>query len=135
MATKRDSDTSPDSETGQVRLGPLEQRVMEVLWSRPPTTIRETIEALGTDPAYTTIATVLANLERKGLVLTERVGRTVLFRPAHDREEHTARQLESVLAQSGDRESAILRFVDHMSATDLDLLRAHLAEHGRAVDE
>lgn len=118
----------------QVRLGPLEQKVMGVLWSGSPMTIREVIEALGSDPAYTTIATVLGNLERKGLALTDRVGRTVLFRPAHDREEHTARQLQSVLAQSGDREGAILRFVEHLSPTDLDLLRTHLAEHGRAED-
>lgn len=126
--------THRPTEDNQVRLGPLEHKVMEVLWANQPMTIREVIEALGTDPAYTTIATVLANLERKGLVLTRRVGRTVLFRPAHDREEHTARQLQSVLAQSGDREGAILRFVDHMSPTDLDLLRAHLAEHGRVED-
>jgi len=112
----------------EVRLGPLEHRVMEVLWSHDPLTIREVIDALGTDPAYTTIATVLGNLERKGCVLTHRVGRTVLFRPAHDREEFTARQMQSLLAQTGDRAGTILRFVVRMSTEDLELLRAHLSD-------
>lgn len=112
---------------GEVRLGPLEQKVMGVLWSHDPLTIREVIDALGNDPAYTTIATVLGNLERKGVVLTHRVGRTVLFRPAHEREEYTARQMQGLLSQTDDRAAVILRFVDHMSPEDLELLRAHLA--------
>ena len=49
------------------RLGALEAQVMDVLWDHGPATVREVIDRLPREPAYTTIATVLANLGRKGL--------------------------------------------------------------------
>src|SRR5690606_22822021 len=64
--------------THTMRLGPLEIQVMEVLWSEKSATIRQVITILGQNHAYTTIATVLGNLERKTLVHPLRGhGRTV----------------------------------------------------------
>jgi len=48
-----------------LRLGALERQVMNVLWDLGASTIRSVIESLSSDPAYTTIATVLGNLVRK----------------------------------------------------------------------
>src|SRR5699024_12045888 len=50
---------------GPVPLGALERQVMEVLWDDGDLTVRELISALGDVHAYTTIATVLSNLDRK----------------------------------------------------------------------
>ncbi|MGO3310686.1 MAG: BlaI/MecI/CopY family transcriptional regulator, partial [Brevibacterium aurantiacum] len=45
-----------------IRLGALEQQVMDLLWDEGPLTVRQIIEASDNVPAYTTIATVLTNL-------------------------------------------------------------------------
>ena len=54
-----------------IRLGALEKQVMGLLWDHEPLTVRQIIELSEAEPAYTTIATVLTNLERKGLVSRE----------------------------------------------------------------
>lgn len=63
---KGDAPTSP--RTGE--LGELQLAVLNVLWTRGQATVREVLDALSGDrsPAYTTILTVLRNLERRGLV-------------------------------------------------------------------
>lgn len=109
-----------------VRLGALEQQVIDVLWDHGNLTIRQVIEHLPTKPAYTTIATVLGHLERKELVAPERDGRSVRYRPRHSREEHAARLMEHALAASRDRAASILHFVDAIEPSDVELLRDYL---------
>ena len=113
-----------------VRLGTLEQQVMDALWDHGPLTIREVINRLDGDPAYTTIATVLANLQRKGLVTPRREGRTVRFEAQHSREEHVARVMGHALSASHDRVASILYFIDTLDSADAKMLRDYLAENG-----
>ena len=85
---KGDAPTSP--RTGE--LGELQLAVLNVLWSRGQAMpVREVLNALPGDrrPAYTTILTVLRNLERRGLVAHEQPDglRMFLYRPlisSHD---------------------------------------------------
>lgn len=112
---------------GPLRLGALEQQVMDALWDGGPFTVREVITRLGANHAYTTIATVLGNLERKQLVIPERVDRSVKYAARCTRERHAARLMEEALATSHDRGTAILHFVDAITPGDLDLLRDYLA--------
>jgi len=72
-------------------LGALQLAVMNVLWTRREATVHEVIEALPQDrkPAYTTVLTVLRNLEKRGKVTHEEVAGTRRFRyrpllSAHD---------------------------------------------------
>ncbi|WP_449276629.1 BlaI/MecI/CopY family transcriptional regulator [Leucobacter sp. GX24907] len=108
------------------RLGALESQVMDLLWNGDTHTVRGIIDLLPSDPAYTTISTVLANLRKKGLVCAGKDGYTTLYGACVSREEHTARIMGHALDESGDREAAILRFVDSMPEDELDLLRRHL---------
>ena len=65
------SEESPSEQPcGPLRLGSLEQQVMDALWDDGALTIRDVITGLGANHAYTTIATVLANLR------TQTTGRT-----------------------------------------------------------
>lgn len=112
--------------TEQVRLGSLEQQVMEQLWEHEELTIREVIVGLGDHHAYTTIATVLANLGRKDLVTDRRVGRSVRYRSRHPRSEHAARLMTQALSGSNDRSASILRFVEGMDERETALLREYL---------
>jgi BlaI family penicillinase repressor len=85
---KGDAPTSP--RTGE--LGELQLAVLNVLWTRgKAVTVREVLGALPGDrrPAYTTILTVLRNLEKRGLVAHEQPEglRMFLYRPlisSHD---------------------------------------------------
>ena len=120
--------SGPDSteKSSPIRLGALEQQVMDLLWNEGPLTVRQIIEALGNDPAYTTIATVLTNLERKQLVERERQGRSVLHTPTISREEHAATLMQKALVNGGDRAASILHFVEGIGAEDVELLRSYL---------
>lgn len=116
-----------------IRLGALEQQVMDLLWDAGPLTVRQIIEHSDTDPAYTTIATVLGNLERKSLVQRERQGRSVFHTPKVSREEHAASLMRKALVNGGDRAASILHFVEGIGAEDVRLLRDYLSskdEHG-----
>ena len=109
-----------------IRLGALEQQVMDLLWDEGALTVRQIIEASGSDPAYTTIATVLTNLERKHLVQRERQGRSVLHTPSISRAEHAASLMQKALVNGGDRAASILHFVEGIGAEDVELLRSYL---------
>mgnify|MGYP000468818305 CR=1 FL=1 len=108
------------------RLGSLESQVMDVLWACGGCTIRHVIERLDGRPAYTTIATVLGNLERKGFVEHVREGRTARYVPTSSRSEHAAGLMEHALSTSGDRAASILHFVEAMPESDRALLRDYL---------
>ena len=109
-----------------VRLGALEAQVMDVLWDRGASTIREVINQLETGLAYTTIATVLANLERKTLAQSSRDSRSVRYSAGMTREQYAVVQMEHVLGTSRDRSASILHFVNSMPESDLELLRTYL---------
>lgn len=113
-----------------LRLGTLEAQVMDVLWNHGPVTVRQVIDQLPSDPAYTTIATVLTNLDRKHLVTISRTGRSTRYAARLGRHEYAAQQIEQVLSASGNRTASILQFVDSMPAADLELLRSYLQRHG-----
>lgn len=120
------------SEREPARLGALEAQVMDLLWSGEAFTVRSIIDRLPSEPAYTTIATVLVNLRKKELVCTRKEGYTTLYGACVNREEHTARIMDHALNTSGDRAASILRFVDSMPAEDLRLLREHLLGDGKS---
>lgn len=127
------SESAATEKSSPIRLGALEQQVMDLLWDEGPLTVRQIIEASDNVPAYTTIATVLTNLERKHLVQRERQGRSVLHTPNISREEHAATLMQKALVNGGDRAASILHFVDGIGAEDIELLRSYLNsndEHG-----
>lgn len=119
-------ESTDDTPTSPIRLGPLEQQIMTILWSDGPLTVREIIDRCPSDPAYTTIATVLTNLERKHLVRRERHGRSVLHTALISRAEHAASLMQTALANAGDRRASILRFVDSIEDEDVRMLRDYL---------
>lgn len=112
-----------------VRLGALESQVMDAIWAEGRMTVREIISLLPTDPAYTTIATVLANLRKKGLVLITKEGRTAYYGACVRKEEHAAQIMSHALDSSGDREASMLHFVNRMPDSDIDVLQRYLSKH------
>ena len=118
-------------------LGPLEQEMLEEVWSRGSVTVRELLADGKIRQAYTTIMTTLDRLFKEGLLLRVAEGKAFRYSPLCTREE-----LPRLVAVAGIRrwiESAdtsslsLSYFVEAISAHDarlLDQLRA-LVEHKR----
>jgi predicted transcriptional regulator len=69
------------------RLGPLETRLLELLWTRSgPATVRE-LQRACPRLAYTTVMTTLDRLYRKRLLLRHRDGRAYAYEPRCSRAE------------------------------------------------
>ncbi|MDN4479500.1 BlaI/MecI/CopY family transcriptional regulator [Demequina muriae] len=124
------TDATTDPSCEPPRLGALEAQVMDVLWDQGPARIRDIIDVLPQDFAYTTIATVLGNLQRKCLVVPERSGRAVHFAARVAREEHTAAVMAHALESSPNRAASMLHFVESMNERDMALLRDYLQQRG-----
>jgi predicted transcriptional regulator len=73
--------------TGGTVLGPLETRLLELLWARRrPATVRHIRRAMP-ELAYTTIMTTLDRLYRKGLLLRDKDGRAFTYAARYTRAE------------------------------------------------
>lgn len=108
-------------------LGELEAAVMDVLWAAAePMKVRDVLERLDRQLAYTTVMTVLDNLHRKQWVARELVGKAYLYEPTFSREEASARALRDVLDSSADPQAVLMHFVASVSDEETDLLRAAL---------
>jgi predicted transcriptional regulator len=69
------------------QLGPLEERLLEVLWQRGNATVRDLVDGACRDLAYTTVMTTLDRLFKKKLLSREAEGRAFRYSPRFSREE------------------------------------------------
>ena len=101
------------------KLAKLEFQIMETLWSRGESSIREIQEGLEAKrkPAYTTIQTMVYRLEAKRVVRRVRkVGNFHIFAPAISREAAQRTLVDDLLALFGGRTQPVM---------------AHLVQSGR----
>jgi predicted transcriptional regulator len=109
---------------GVARLGELERRVMDILWEEPGREMAgRDVASLLPENAYTTVATVLDRLVHKGLVHRKMEGRFIRFTAIGTPGAHTAILMHEALAIGGeDRESALVRFAETLSASEAAVL-------------
>ncbi len=101
------------------KLSKLEFQIMEVLWTRSETSLREIQESFPAkqQPAYTTIQTTVYRMEAKGIVQRVRkVGNFHLFAAAITRNAAQSRLIDDLLALFGGRSQPVM---------------AHLIESGK----
>ena len=108
------------------QLGPLEDELLRVLWTRGDATVRELIDDSAVDGAYTTIMTTLDRLYKKGLLKRLAEGRAFRYRPAQSEAElhqHlVAAGLKELLSSAAQHEAPISFLVDAISEHDAALL-------------
>ena len=68
--------------------------ILNVLWSRGPSTVRQVAETLGREAGYTTVLKLLQIMTEKQLVVRDETARTHIYRAAFT-EDQTQRQLVS----------------------------------------
>jgi predicted transcriptional regulator len=74
-------------EPSPLPLGPLEIAVMEILWSRGKSNVRDVVDRIDRPLAYTTIMTTLDRLFKKRLLLRQKIDRAFYYSPALTRDE------------------------------------------------
>ena len=79
--------TAPESASASPALGPLEVAVMEILWTRGESNVRDVVARLGRPLAYTTVMTTLDRLFKKGLLGRRKSDRAFLYLPSLSRRE------------------------------------------------
>jgi predicted transcriptional regulator len=117
--------------------GELEAVIMDRLWEwGRPALVREVVDDLRGDRplAYTTVMTVMENLYRKGWLRRHRDGRAWCYEPTGSRSGYTAALMNSALAASVDRRTALAHFVLQISPHDAALLEQALDRARRSPE-
>jgi len=86
------------------KLSRLEHQIMDALWSRGVSSVREILEAFPEKgrPAYTTVQTMVYRLEEKGAIRrTKKIGNAHIFEAAISRASAQRRLIDELLAFFG----------------------------------
>ena len=102
----------------------LEVEVMEIIWQRGDSSVRETLEELNRKDvkqrAYTTVMTTMTRLDAKGLLSRRRVGRGDIYSPVMSREEYlqarARAEVGALVSEFGD--VALVHFARQMDQLD-----------------
>jgi len=120
----------------EVRFTDRELDIMQVLWSRGPSTVAEVRDALTDDLAYNTVLTMLRILEEKGHVSREAAGRAHRYAPVVARDEAGEGALRRVARKlfHGSPEALLVKLVEQeeLTSDELRRMRDFLDERLRA---
>ena len=86
------------------KLSKLEHQIMDALWSRGASSVREVLEAFPEKgrPAYTTVQTMVYRLEEKGAIRrTKKIGNAHIFEAVLSRASAQRRLVDELLAFFG----------------------------------
>jgi predicted transcriptional regulator len=102
---------------------------MAEVWDRGEATVREVLTALNErdkERAYTTVMTIMARLDEKGLLRRTRRGRLDVYRPAMSREDYQDARAEAEVKALVDEfgDVALAHFAEHVDRLDARRLRA-----------
>lgn len=113
------------------RLTKLELRIMDALWTRGASSVREIQEALpDTDrPAYTTVQTMVYRLEAKQAVRrVKKVGNALIFEAQISRDSAQRRLIDELLSIFGGRTQPVMaHLIDAGKLTLKDVQEAERA--------
>lgn len=111
----------------QLSLGRLEFDLMQILWARGESNVRDVVQQLGRPLAYTTIMTTLDRLYKKGLLDRRMPDRAFLYSTRFSRLEWERTRAENVLTDfltgpQASRELLLSSFLDAVGEHDTALL-------------
>jgi predicted transcriptional regulator len=107
-------------------LGPLEITVMEIVWARPESSVRDVAERLERPLAYTTVMTTLDRLFKKGVLVRRKADRAFVYSANLSRNEWERKQ-------AGDLVSGLLANPVHSSELLISCLVDAVGEHDAAL--
>lgn len=131
-----------DSEASQsFALGPLELSVMEVVWQIGSCSVRDVVQLLDRDLAYTTVMTTMDRLFKKGLLDRSKCDRAFLYSARVSKDRWERQRTDDLLAgflagTQPSREMLLSCLVDAVGEHDpnlLDELEAKIQSKRRAL--
>jgi predicted transcriptional regulator len=116
---------SPRAGKSTVSISDAELLILKALWDRGPATVRELLDGLGTEWAYTTVQTLVQRLVEKGHVRADRRELAHVFAAKTKREDLAARQVDEVATSLLDGAVAplVLRLVERTRFTPAEIAR------------
>ncbi|HET9400223.1 MAG TPA: BlaI/MecI/CopY family transcriptional regulator [Candidatus Acidoferrales bacterium] len=107
--------------------GHLEERVMDILWTRGASSVHDVVERLDRSLAYTTVMTTMDRLYKKGLLLRQKESRAFVYTPSMTRAEWDRERASALVAgflaqQNQGREMLVSSFLDAVCEHDAALL-------------
>jgi predicted transcriptional regulator len=122
----RSQGAGPDALRSRAGLGPLEARLLELLWARRDAATVGDVQRACPALAYTTIMTTLDRLYRKRLLLRHRDGRAFAYRPRCTRDEllseYVSGHVTRLLGASAESSVILSTLVRAVRDTDAALL-------------
>jgi BlaI family transcriptional regulator, penicillinase repressor len=109
------------------RLSPLELQIMETLWTRGISSVREVQEAFPekTRPAYTTVQTMVYRLEDKGAIRrVKKIGNAHVFEAVVSRSSAQRRVIDELLAFFGGSQPVVAHLIESGNLTLDDVKEA-----------
>lgn len=110
-------------------LGTLEFELMEIMWSRGQSNVREVADHLSRSLAYTTVMTTLDRLYKKGLLEREKSARAFVYSPILTRQEWERQRAGTLVSdfltaarQKPSRELLVSSLLDAIEQHDANLL-------------
>ncbi|MBR1712019.1 MAG: BlaI/MecI/CopY family transcriptional regulator [Alloprevotella sp.] len=99
-----------------------EEAAMRRIWAGA-TTVKEVHRSMGEEMPYTTLASVVKNLERKGFVRSQRVGMALQYTPLVSEEEYKRSSLGAMVSHyfSGSYRQVVNFFVEEQKLSKEDL--------------
>jgi predicted transcriptional regulator len=93
-------------------LGHLESKVMEILWARGESTVRDVVDRLTRPLAYTTVMTTLDRLFKKGLLDRRKEDRAFYYVAQYSRNEWETKRADTLISclveSAGSQDTALL---------------------------
>ena len=105
------------------KLSKLEHQIMEALWSRGASSVREILEAFPEKgrPAYTTVQTMVYRLEEKGAIRrTKKIGNAHIFEAVISRASAQRRLIDELLAFFGGSSQPVVAHLIESGSLTLD---------------
>ena len=107
-------------------LGKLERAVLNEVWRRDETSVRDVFRAFDEKVAYTTLMTTLDRLHKKGLLNRRKDGRAFLYSPTVTHEELergiTVDVIEELITNTMEVKPILSCIVDSVTERDKELL-------------
>ena len=107
------------------RLHHLELEVMKVVWKLTSATVNDVLDNIDRKLAYTTVATTMKSLEKKGFLAHEVDGRTFVYQPLVKETEITHTMLNDLLERLFDNSA------EKLVNTLLEVRQTSADEHNR----
>jgi BlaI family transcriptional regulator, penicillinase repressor len=116
---------SPQKPKPSSTITEAELTILKALWDGGPATVRDLLDRLGNDQAYTTVQTLVGRLVDKGHVRTDRKDLAHVFTAVTTRDELARRQVHDVASSLLDGAIAplVLRLVEGAKFTPAELAR------------